>query len=68
MAPMVDEVLLVCRDSYTPAPALEATRQALLKVNANIAGVIFNNVDKAGKSYGYYNYSYKYYEGDNKKS
>lgn len=68
MAPMVDEVLLVCRDSYTPALALESTRQALVKVNANIAGVVFNNVDKAGKSYGYYNYSYKYYEGDSKKS
>ena len=68
MAPMVDEVLLVCRDSYTPTLALESTRQALVKVNANIAGVVFNNVDKAGKSYGYYNYSYKYYEGDSKKS
>ena len=57
MATLVDEVLVVTRDAATPKAALEGTRDALTKVNARIAGVVMNAVNrKSTKYYGYYGY------------
>ncbi len=55
LSTLIDKVLIVTKDGHTPRSVLNATRDALQKVNAPIAGVVMNNVDKkATKYYGYY--------------
>ncbi len=55
MSTIVDEVLIVTRDSSTAKSALESTKEMLQKVSAPIAGVVMNNVSKKDASYyGYY--------------
>lgn len=55
LANLVDEVLIVTNDGATSRSELTATKEALQKVNANIAGVVFNNVThRAAKYYSYY--------------
>ncbi|MBR3164189.1 polysaccharide biosynthesis tyrosine autokinase [Candidatus Saccharibacteria bacterium] len=55
MATLVDEVLIVTRDSKTPKATLDATRESLQKVKAPIAGVVMNAVtSKAANYYSYY--------------
>lgn len=63
MSNLVDKVLLVSRQGVTPKSVLEATKNALQKVNAPVAGVILNDIDKKGS---YYSKYYSYY-GDNDK-
>ena len=60
MATIVDEVLVVTKDSSTPKATLLATRDALAKVDAPIAGIVMNGVNKKIAKY------YSYY-GDKKK-
>ncbi len=60
MATIVDEVLIVAKDGNTPKSTLLATRDALTKVNAPIAGIVMNDVSKNTAKY------YSYY-GDKKK-
>lgn len=54
MSAIVDEVLIVTKDSSTPKSTLDTTREMLQKVNAPIAGVVMNGVNKKVASY----YSY----------
>ena len=59
MATLVDKVLIVSRDGSTPKSVLETTKKSLEKVNADIAGVILNDINKKGYLYSKY---YSYYE------
>jgi capsular exopolysaccharide synthesis family protein len=61
MSTLVDEVLIVTKNGVTPKSTLDATRDMLTKVNAPIAGIVMNSVDKkVAKYYGYYgNYGAK---------
>ena len=55
MSSLVDETLIVVREAKTPRNALNATRENLEKVNAHIAGVVLNGVNrKIAKYYSYY--------------
>lgn len=55
LANLVDEVLIVTNDGTTTRSELAATKEALQKVDANIAGVVFNNVThRSAKYYSYY--------------
>ena len=63
LSAIVDEVLIVTKDSATPKSTLEATRDMLQKVNAPIAGIVMNGVNKKAASY----YSY-YGEGSHSSS
>ena len=55
MSTIVDEVLIVTKDSNTAKSALESTKEMLQKVNAPIAGVVMNSVSKKdAKYYSYY--------------
>ena len=55
MATLVDEVLVVARDGRTPRSALESTKEALTKINAPVAGLVLNAVNRgAAKYYSYY--------------
>ena len=55
MSTLVDEVLIVTKDGSTSKTALDTTRDMLEKVNAPIAGIVMNAVDKkVAKYYGYY--------------
>ncbi len=60
MTRLADIVLIVARAKKTTLELLENTKEALENVNANIAGVILNRVDKKDSKY-YKNYYY--YEG-----
>ena len=62
LSSFMDETLIVVKDSNTTKNELLATKDALDKVGANIAGIVFNMVNK--KASKYYNY---YYYGESKK-
>ena len=62
MSNLVDKVLLVSREGVTPKSVLETTKNALDKVNANVIGVVLNDVNKKGLYSRFYNYY-----GDNDK-
>ena len=57
MTRLADVVLIVARAKRTTLELLESTKEALENVNANIAGVILNRVDKQDSKY-YKNYYY----------
>lgn len=74
LAPVVDGVILVVRPGKTHASAARLTVEQLRRVNANLLGVVLNNLDTRGSRYGYRypyyrNYSayQKYYGSDEKK-
>lgn len=55
MSTNVDETIIVARDNSTPKATLDAARESLQKVNAHIAGLVINNVNrKSARYYGYY--------------
>lgn len=54
---LADVVLIVARSKKTTSELLENTKRALENVNANIAGVVLNRVDKYDNKY-YKNYYY----------
>ena len=55
MSTLVDEVLIVTKDAATPRNSLIATKEMLEKVDAPIAGVVMNSVNKkVAKYYNYY--------------
>lgn len=55
LSSMADEVLIVTKDGFTSKSDLAATRDALRKVDANVAGVVFNTVNhRSAKYYSYY--------------
>lgn len=57
MTRLADVVLIVARAKKTTLELLDSTKEALENVNANIAGVILNRVDKKDSKY-YKNYYY----------
>ncbi len=63
MSNLVDQVLIVSSDSVTPKSTFENTKKTLEKVDAPIAGIVLNNIDRKNNSYGKY---YSYYEDINK--
>ena len=62
MSTLVDEVLIVAHDSVTTNAALSETKASLDKVNAHIAGIVLNRVNRKGNGRYYY-----YYYGDKKR-
>ena len=59
MSTLVDQVLIVTNEGHTPKEILEETRKSLENVNAPIAGVVLNKINRKGSAYGRY---YSYYE------
>lgn len=62
MSSLVDKVVIVTSNKYTPKTEFMNTKNSLQKVNAPIAGVIVNKIDSTKGAYG----KYYYYYGDNK--
>jgi Mrp family chromosome partitioning ATPase len=58
MASWADALILVTRYNATPIRALRRVRDILNRTNANVAGVIINDVSEVGASYGGYGYGY----------
>ena len=63
LSSFMDETLIVTRDGATSKNDLIATKEALEKVGAKVAGIVFNAVDRKSSSK-YYNY---YYSSESKK-
>ena len=56
---LMDETIMVVKDSSTNRNDLILAREALDKAGAHVAGVVFNQVNR--KTSKYYNYNYYYY-------
>lgn len=54
LASMVDETLIVVKDGFTSRSDLMAAKEELKKVGAQIAGVVFNMVNRNSSKYYYY--------------
>lgn len=67
LAQRVDGVILVCRGELTTRDVLRETVERLLRVDAKILGVIFNDLSAQSRRYYYKKYSYYYSEGGMKK-
>jgi non-specific protein-tyrosine kinase len=73
LAPTVDGVLLVVRPGKTRASALRMTIDQFRQVNANVIGIVLNDIDLRGKPYAYryhnyHNYTaYQHYYGQGEK-
>jgi len=59
LAPSMDGVLMVVQPGKTRASALRQALEQLRQVNANVLGVVLNDVNIRGRAYGYH---YKYYQ------
>ncbi|MBO6195183.1 MAG: polysaccharide biosynthesis tyrosine autokinase [Bacilli bacterium] len=62
MSSLVDKVLIVSSNGYTPKSEFMSTKNSLEKANAPIAGFIVNKIDSTQGTYG----KYYYYYGDRK--
>ena len=60
LAAQVEAVILVAHGASTPREAVKHAKQHLQQVNANIIGVVLNNVDFSSLGYNYY---YRHYRG-----
>lgn len=58
LASWVDTLILVSRFDMTPLNALKRIRNVLNRTNANVAGVIINDLSGKAASYGGYGYGY----------
>ena len=71
LANMCDGVILVVKSAKTTKEMVGQAKKSLQDVNANIMGVVLNDLDLANKHYGYYYYyyyrKYGYYYGENEK-
>ena len=56
LSSLMDETLIVVKDSTTAKSDLYSTKESLDKVGAKLAGIVFNSVNR--KSSKYYNYYY----------
>lgn len=56
LSSLVDKTLIVTKDATTTKNELLATKESLEKVNASIAGVVFNSINRRPAKY--YNYYY----------
>lgn len=64
----VDGTILVANSGSVEIDALKRAKELLSKVNANIIGVVLNNLDKSAKgNYHYYQYYYYGEDGQGKK-
>ena len=55
LSTLVDETIIITKDATTPKASLNDTKESLEKVGANIAGVVFNGINKkVAKYYSYY--------------
>jgi capsular exopolysaccharide synthesis family protein len=61
LAPLVDGVLLVIEPGVTRVTAARQMVEQLQRVNANIIGVVFNNLNLRSGRYGYRYYYYRGY-------
>jgi non-specific protein-tyrosine kinase len=61
LAPTMDGVLLVVRPGKTRASALRLTLEQFKQVNANVLGVVLNDIDLRGKPYAYRYHYYRNY-------
>ena len=69
MATSVDGVIVVTRAGETTRKALATTLGTLLRLRANVVGVVLNEVNRTiDGSYYYYNHYYKYYHSPDKKA
>ena len=59
MSTLTDTTIIVARNGKTPRTAVLATKESLEKVDAKVAGIVLNDVDRKSGHYGYYN---SYYE------
>ena len=57
LAPMMEGVILIARYATADRDTSHRTTELLRKVNANILGLVINNLAPA-KRYGYYHYYY----------
>ena len=67
LSTMVDGVILVVEGGSTAKDLVRRTKALLKEVNANIFGVIINNVQVDKDPYYYYSHYYYYYYGDEKR-
>lgn len=67
LAQRVDGVVLVCRSEETKRDILRETVERLLRVEAKILGVVFNDLSVQNRRYYYKKYSYYYTGGGTKK-
>jgi capsular exopolysaccharide synthesis family protein len=58
IAPYVDSAVIIGRAMKTPMKAMQYAKNSLMRVEANIIGVVFNGVEQRR---GYYPYYYNYY-------
>lgn len=63
MSRMVDGVLLVAKPGETKVGALEQSVNQLRQVNANLLGVVLNEIPQNGHRYYYKGYQYYTYQG-----
>ncbi len=69
LSKMVDGVILVAKIGKVSRDTVISTKNKLLSVNANIIGIILNDLDIRRKGYGYYyGYGYKYYTSEEESS
>ena len=61
LAPSLDGVLLVARPGTTRVSALRHTLEQMYQVNANVLGIVLNDVVTKGKYYGYHYENYRNY-------
>lgn len=64
LSTIVDGTILVASSGTVEIDSLKIAKELLLKVNANIIGVVLNKLDKGSKENSYYNY---HYYGEEKK-
>lgn len=67
LSSMVDKVILVIRHNYTPRETARLARQVLGQVNADVIGIILNQVALQKRGYGGYyygKYNHYYYSSD----
>ncbi len=63
IASLVDRVVIVSSENYTPKAELINTKKSLEKVGGNVIGTVINNISAKGHTYGKY---YYYYEEEDK--
>ena len=61
LAAQVEAVILVTHGAVTPRGAVQHAKQQLQQVNANIIGIVLNNLDFSSVGYDYYNRYYRDY-------
>lgn len=60
LAPLVNHILFVVRQDYTPRQVLQALEEYYSKGKLTNISILFNDLRKTGLGYGYGNYGYSY--------